>query len=426
MTTLLREWRPSAITLGAPILPLVVLLGLNTVDELDRSAFAVLLPEIRDHFGLSDTAALGLVAVTTITVLLVGIPLGFYADRRDRVRIAAAGAAISAVFSLGTAAAVGVAMLTATRLGAGAGRAVVTPTHSSLLADWYAPDARIKVFAAHRLASSVGQIVGPLLAGVLALWFGWRAPFVVFAVPTVVFVALATRLRAPQRGASERAAPPETGPLSVRETIRTLWHVRTIRRMWLASPFLGLALFAVPNVLGLVYEDVYGLSAAQRGAIAAGVEPLQIVGVVIGMPLVARVAAGRPDLLVRFVAAFAVADALLLVSLAYAPNLAVAVALHGVVAATVATLAPAFLALLSLVAPPTVRSAAFSTMAVFAIPGIAVFLPLIGLISDHVGIQASLLALVPISVAGALLLASASSLVERDVAGRTEKILVAS
>ena len=34
---------------GAPLLPLGVLFGLNTVDELDRPAFAVLLPEIRDH-----------------------------------------------------------------------------------------------------------------------------------------------------------------------------------------------------------------------------------------------------------------------------------------------------------------------------------------------------------------------------------------
>jgi hypothetical protein len=29
-----REWRPSAITLGVPVLPLAVLFGLNAVDEL--------------------------------------------------------------------------------------------------------------------------------------------------------------------------------------------------------------------------------------------------------------------------------------------------------------------------------------------------------------------------------------------------------
>lgn len=414
MRRLLREWRPSSITLGAPAFPLLVLLGLNTFDELDRSAFAVLLPDIRDHFGLTDAGALGLVAVTTIAVLVIGIPLGFYADRHNRVRIAAAGAALWTFFSVGTGAAVSVGMLTVMRLGAGSGRAVVTPTHSSLLADWYQPAARVKVFAAHRLASSIGQIAGPLLAGAIAMSFGWRAPFLVFAVPTLVFVALAMRLREPARGATEpdaEARPAETA----RGTIRTLWRIRTIRRLWLATPFLGLALFAVPNLLGLVYEEVYGLSAAQRGAIAAGVEPLQIVGVVIGMPIVARVGGAQPERLLRVVAALAVVDAALLVALAYAPNIALAVAVHAVVAATVATLAPAFMALVSLVAPAHVRSAAFSTMAVFAIPGIAVFLPLIGFVSDLVGIQASLITLVPISGAGAVVLASAARFIPRDI-----------
>ena len=36
-------------TAGYAIFPLVVLFGLNAVDELDRSAFGVLAPEIRDN-----------------------------------------------------------------------------------------------------------------------------------------------------------------------------------------------------------------------------------------------------------------------------------------------------------------------------------------------------------------------------------------
>ena len=68
------------------------------------------------------------------------------------------------------------------------------------------PESRPKVFSAHRQANSVGQIVGPLLAGVIAHRFGWRWPFLVFAVPTVVFVLLSLRLREPVRGAHERRA----------------------------------------------------------------------------------------------------------------------------------------------------------------------------------------------------------------------------
>ena len=291
-------------TLGAPAFPLFVLFGLNAVDELDRSAFAVLLPDIRDHFELSNAGALRLVSLTTIAVLLIEVPLSFYCDRGNRVRIATVGAALWGFFSIGTGAAVSVGMLVAMRIGAGGGRAVVTPTHSSLLSDFYEPAARVKVFSVHRQANSVGQILGPLVAGVLALHFGFRVPFFVFAVPTLVFVLLALRLREPVRGYYERraAGADEATALVADEperawaTMQVLSRVRTIRRIWLAVPFLAVALFGVPNLLALVYEEVFGLDSAARGAIAAGVEPLQVLGVFVAMPRVAKVAMTDPGL----------------------------------------------------------------------------------------------------------------------------------
>lgn len=420
---LFEEWRPSAITLGAPAFPLLVLFGLNAVDELDRTAFAVLLPNIRDHFGLSDATVLALVAVTTIAVLFVEIPLSFFADRHNRVRIATTGAALWAVFSFGTGLSVTVLMLIIMRIGSGVGRAVVTPTHSSLLADYYEPAARVKVFSAHRQANSVGQILGPLVAGVLAFYFGWRWPFVLFAIPTIVFVFLSMRLREPVRGRHERrAAGADEAAAAVEEdhekawaTMKTLARVRTIRRIWMAVPFLGIALFGIPNLLSLVYEDVFGLNAAARGLVAAGIEPLQIAGVFFGMPLVARIATKRPEFLLRFVAVVGVVDGILIVILAYAPHVAVAIGVHALLAASIGTLAPAFFALVSLVAPPRVRAASFSTMSVFAIPGIAVFLPLIGFVSDSLGIQASMVVMVPVSLAAGFILASASGLVVEDM-----------
>ncbi|MBW3536530.1 MAG: MFS transporter [Actinobacteria bacterium] len=423
MRRLLDEWRVSAVTLGAPAFPLVVLFGLNAVDELDRTAFAVLLPEIRDHFGLSDAGALALVAASTIAVLFVEVPLSFYCDRRNRVRIATTGAALWAVFSVGTGLALSVVILIVMRIGAGGGRAVVTPTHSSLLSDYYEPAARVKVFSAHRQANSVGQIIGPLSAGVLAYYLGWRAPFILFGLPTIVFVLLSLRLREPVRGSHERrAAGADESAAGVEEQHERVWatmhvlaRVRTVRRIWMAVPFLGIALFGIPNLLSLVYEDVYGLNAAHRGFIAAGIEPLQIAGVFLAMPVVARIAVQRPAFLLRFVAVVGVVDGALLVLLAYAPNVAVAIGVHALLAASIGTLAPAFYALVSLVAPPRVRSAAFSTMSVFAIPGIALFLPLIGAISDVLGIQASMIVMVPVSAAAGFILASASRFVDEDI-----------
>lgn len=418
------EWRPGAVTLGEPAFPLFVLFGLNAVDELDRAGFSVLLPDIRDHFGLDDSTALAIVAAGVVAGLVMSIPLSFYADRRNRVRIATIGAAVWATFSIGTAVAISVSMLVAVRMGASMGRSVVEPTHNSLLADWYSPLARIKVFSVHRQANSVGQILGPLLAGVIAYFLGWRAPFVIFAIPTAIFVLLALRLREPVRGYHERIAAGgdhDTALLedtheTVRSSMRVLGQVRTIRRIWFAVPFLGVALFAVPNLLSLVYEDVFGLNSAERGLVAAAVEPLQIVGVFWSMPIVARKTMAQPGFLLSFVATVGVIDGCLLVVLAYAPHVSIAFACHALLAASIGTLAPAFFALLSIVSPPRVRSATFSSIAVFAIPGIAIFLPLIGFISDTLGIQASMITLVPVALSAAFILRSANRFVVDDIA----------
>lgn len=417
------EWRPGAITLGEPIFPLFVLFGLNAADELDRTGFAVLLPDIRDHFGLADSTALAIVAAGVVAGLLVSIPLSFVADRANRVRLTTVGAAVWALFSAGTGLAFTVVVLVAVRMGASMGRAVVEPTHFSLLSDYYSPPARLKVFSVHRQANAVGQILGPLLAGVTAYFLGWRTPFFLFAIPTAIFVVLALRLREPVRGYHERVAAggdPETAaradaPETVRGSLRVLGRVRTIRRIWAAVPFLGVALFALPNLLSLVYEDVFGLNSAERGIVAAAVEPLQILGVFWTMPIVGRRALQQPGFLLRFVAIIGVVDGLLLVVLAYAPHVGIAIACHALLAASVGTLAPAFFAMLSIVAPPRVRAATFSSVAIFAIPGIALFLPLIGWISDTFGIQASMLTLVPVSLAAGFILASANRFIVDDI-----------
>ncbi len=417
-------WRPSVVTGGLPVFPLAVLFGLNAVDELDRTAFAVLLPDIRDAFGLSNAGALSIVSTTTIAVLIIAVPLSFYCDRANRVRIATVGAAVWGLFSLGTGLALTPLMLVVMRIGAGGGRAVVEPTHNSLLADWYPPETRVKVFAVHRQANSVGQILGPILAGTIAYFFGWRLPFILFAVPTAIVVLFALRLHEPVRGVFERraagldeeAAQVEDAPESVGSTMVTLARVRTIRRIWFAVPFLGVALFGVQTLLALVYEDVFDLNSLARGWIAAGVEPLQIAGVFLIMPWVARMAVKDPGYLLRFVGLVGVADAICLVILAYAPSLWLAIAMHALLAASVGTLAPAFYALLSLVSPPRVRSAALTTIAVFAVPGVAIFLPLIGAFSDAYGIQPAMLLLVPIALAAGFILSTAAKFVLPDIA----------
>ena len=293
-----------------PAFALVVLFGLNAVDELDRTAFGILLPEIRDEFGLGLQGVLTLVAVTTLGALLLQVPIGSMADRHSRVLITIIGAITWGVFSLLTGLATGIVMLAIVRTGSGIGRATVDPTHNSLIADYYAPANRPRVYSFHRAANAVGAFVGPLTAGLLAYWFSWRVPFIVFAIPTFVFVVLAFRLREPIRGAQERRAmgadedvidTEEVAP-SFAEGWRMVWKIETLRRIWYSLPFLAASLIGFVSLAALMYEQEFDLDERARGFAAAAVEPFQLVGLIIGARIGTRLVARDPSLIMGFLA----------------------------------------------------------------------------------------------------------------------------
>jgi len=410
------------LTEGAPLFPLVVLFGLNAVDELDKTAFNVLAPEIRRSFGLGISGILGMVAVIELVAILLGLPLAYWADRRSRVRLAAGGASLWGTFSVATGLAPSVGLLAAARAGAGMGRAVVTPTHFSLLADYYPPEIRPKVYGTHRAANSVGQFVGPILAGALALWFGWRAPFVLFVVPTAVFVMLAYRLHEPARGGHERraagaaeaACATEEEPPGFLEGCRMLWRVRSLRRIWYSLPFAAAVIVGFGSLFAIFYEQEFGLNSAQRGFAAAVTEPAQILGLVIGIPLANRLLKKDPALVLRFVALVGVVVAACFATLSVTPYLAVVLAMNMVIAASAAVLSPGVYSVLSLALPPRARSLGFAVSALWILPGLALY-PLIGHVADTSGIRTALFGLsFPLVVAG-FLLASAGRFVNDDI-----------
>ena len=410
------------ITGGQAAFPLLVLFGLNAVDELDRTAFGVLGPEIRDHFGLSNQGYLTIVALTLLGGLLLEVPLAFSADRLPRARIAVLGAAVWAIFGFATGLASTVLMLVIVRSGAQIGRAVVTPTHNSLLSDYYPTDRRTEVFGFHRMANAVGQFIGPLVGGVLAELFGWRTPFFVFVLPSIALVIIGLRLREPGRGhwertaagASEEVVATDEAPPSWAESVRILWQVRTLRRIWFSLPFLASSIIGLLTLTSLFYDEVFGLSESQRGFVAASVEPAQLIGIIVGIPLAARWMTRNPGSGLRLLSLLAVIIAGAWVTFALAPVLAVAIAANVAVSGLGALLTPGVYAALSLAIPPKVRSLGFSMASLFVLPGLVV-LYAVGGIADRYGIRGGLLVMVPVFLIGAAILSSASPFVAADI-----------
>ena len=408
---------------GESAFPLVVLFGLNAVDELDRTAFGILLPNIRDEFNLDNTGVLGLVALSSIAALALQVPIAQYADRSRRVPLAIAGALLWATFSGMTGLATGVVMLTIARSGSSLGKAVIDPTHNSLLADYYPIEARSKVFSTHRAANAVGAFIGPLTAGLLAYAFDWRVPFLVFVVPTIVFAVLALRLNEPVRGKWEREATGATDDVanteetvpSFAESWRTVQKIHTLQRLWWSLPFLATALIGFVVLASLLYEQQFDLDERARGVAAAVAEPFQLVGLVLGTRYITKRFMADMKGLIRFLARIAVITSIASVGFAAAPTVWVAVALNCVISATLAVVGPGILVALSLAIPARARATGFSVASLWVIPGLLI-LPLIGWISNEIGIRWGMLTLVPLFIIGSLILGSAQHTIDADIA----------
>ncbi len=413
------------VTNGAPTLPLLVLFGLNSVDELDRLAFGTLLPEIREDFGLNLQGILTLSSLVAVVAILIGLPIGHFADRGRRTRIAATGASIWSVFSFLTGLAPGVVLLGLARVGSGIGKAVNEPTHNSLLPDYYDVGSRAKVFAFHRSANNLGQFFAPIIAGLLVstLGFSWRIPFLIFAFPTVILVLLALKLKEPVRGAYERrslgadeeTATTEEEPTNFSESWRTLMAVKSLRRFYLSLPFFFASLGGLAGLLSLYYEDEFNLSAAKRGFVLAGDEPFSILGLIVGAPLLQKALNRRPAAGMRIIALAGVAIAGLLAVQAVAPTLWIAIPASYTRAAIGAILIPGIYAVLALSIPSKVRALGFAAGGIFGLLGIPI-LPFIGAVGDRYGIRAGILILLPVYLIGSAILYSCAKYIDSDIA----------
>jgi branched-chain amino acid transport system ATP-binding protein len=413
--------RAEEVTGGLPVFPLVMLTVLFFFDEFDTAAFNVLAPNLKKAFDLTDTA-FGLLVVANLTiVLLVAVPIGHYGDRLPRRKLVVAGAVIAGICSFFTGVVSVLGLLIIVRLGNGIGRLVNDPIHSSLLADYYKPDDRPRVFGFHRNAVYLGTIAGSALAGLMAWVFGtYKAAFVVLIIPIVISALYAVRLHEPRRGGTDDPDAAEDAekeePVPFGEASRTLFAVKTLRRQFTAWLFIGAGLIPLAYLFPLFLDRVFHLDSLGRGVIGAVNAGATFAGIQMsGRWTVGWLAKGMGEPLKRAgLALAAVGVGLAVVSAA--PWLWLFVIIGVATSYTAGIFFPPFYATQAFVSPARVRSLSYSFGALFIVAGVWLlfFLPGISRISDDQGLRWGLFATFPYWIIGGLILRSGHRFVEGD------------
>ena len=422
LSKLLYELRPSVITGGAGMKPLLLLGALNVVDGFDENAYAILLPEIRDYFGVSLTLITTVRSLVGILAIAIAIPIGYLSDRVNRVKLTVFGSVFSGLMIVLTGFSWTFWALVVFRFGARLG-SIFAPSQQSLLADYYPPSTRAGVFSFHAMANRFGNFVGPLVAGGLGVLFFWQIPFLLVGIPIlIVAVVILLNLREPVRGAQERRAMGASEEVAQREEAAPSWteswriakSVRTLRRFWMALPFLVGSGAVIASIMPLFYDEVFGLGPGTRGIIGAFDEPFAFAGLIVGGIVSNRFLRYRPGRVITYAGLMSVLTGLSFVAMAVSPYWWIAVFFSYTRAFLAAVLAPSITALMSMVIPPRARGFALSSFLFFALPG-QLFLLVFGGVGDRYGLRLGVVLMAPVFLIGAAIITSAGSTVDADI-----------
>jgi MFS family permease len=209
----------------------------------DRYILSLLVEPIKQDLGLSDTQV-GLLLGPAFAVLYVvmGLPLGWLADRWRRTWLVGIGIALWSVATIACGLAKSFWQLMAARMSVGIGEATLSPCTMSIIADSFPPERRGKPIAVYTAALSLGAGIASLIGAAVLIWakgapdmsfplFGelraWQLTFIVVGLPGLFFAGLFLLLREPPRQANTQAEKSldTAGPIEVIKYVAARWQV---------------------------------------------------------------------------------------------------------------------------------------------------------------------------------------------------------
>ncbi|MHB9034915.1 MAG: MFS transporter [Anaerolineae bacterium] len=167
-----------------------VAVGLLMV-SLDTSIVSLALPRIQNALASTFGAVQWILLAYSLVVVVTMLSVGRLADIYGRKRLYAAGFVL---FTIGTglcAVAHDLPLIIALRFLQGSGAVFILALNSAILTQAFPAEERGKAMGVSAFFISLGQIIGPLLGGVLLIHFGWPSIFLVNVPPGIAGVVLA-------------------------------------------------------------------------------------------------------------------------------------------------------------------------------------------------------------------------------------------
>lgn len=201
------------------------------LNQADRQAFNIVLPQIQTLFGANDST-MGLIAMLFNVFYAITVPFaGFYADRLSRSRQIIVSTLIFSAATFFTGFANGLLLFILFRCaGMGVGQGMFGPTYTGLIAQYHDSTTRARALSLHQTSSYIGVICCGVLAGYIADKLGWQYSFFIFGgLGLVLTVVLLARLRdrTQEKSLPQQTQAPAVQMPSFKDSVAAFFKVPT-------------------------------------------------------------------------------------------------------------------------------------------------------------------------------------------------------
>jgi len=196
---------------------------------LDRSLLGILAKPIQDSMHISD-GQLGLIGGLYFAFFycFIAIPVGWLADKTNRVAVLSVACAIWSAATSFCGMAGSYPQLVAARMLVGFGEAGGVPPSYTIITDYFPPGRRGVAFGTYNLGPPIGAALGIAFGASIAAAFNWRVAFLTIgAIGIVAAIAISVIVKEPPRGAFDATAA-EDGAPSFWDTMKMFFSSPTL------------------------------------------------------------------------------------------------------------------------------------------------------------------------------------------------------
>jgi predicted MFS family arabinose efflux permease len=169
---------------------------------LDRQLLSILAKPIQDDLQVTD-GQLGRISGLYFALFycLISIPVGWLADRTNRVRVLSLACALWSAATVACGFSSTYPQLVAARMAVGVGEAGGVPPSYAIISDYFGPGTRGTALGLFNLGPPLGQALGVAFGASIAAAYSWRSAFIVLgAVGIVAALMVYSFVREPERG----------------------------------------------------------------------------------------------------------------------------------------------------------------------------------------------------------------------------------